>query len=124
MNGSTTPPILGGPLHNPLTLCVDEIPSPFPLPLTSPTPQAFNPYKYTVVFDPYYQTQEDKKKKKMQKFNIHGLGPAVKLFHSPEVGTEMKAGDRAIAKEHEVEEDLFKLRRGTKRKRGVVHNAA
>jgi hypothetical protein len=124
INGSATPPTLGGPLHNPLTLGVDEIPSPFPLPLASPTPQAFNPYKYTVVFDPYYQTQEDKKKKKMQKFNIHGLGPAVKLFHSPEVGTEMKASDRAIAKEDEVEEDLFKLRRGTKRKRGVVHAAA
>ena len=57
----------------------------------------------------------------MQKFNIHGLGPAVKF---PEVGTEMKASDRAIAKEDEVEEDLFKLRRGTKRKRGVVHAAA
>jgi hypothetical protein len=36
----------------------------------------------------------------------------------------MKASDRAIAKEDEVEEDLFKLRRGTKRKRGVVHAAA
>ena len=60
----------------------------------------------------------------MQKFNIHGLGPAVKLFHSPEVGTEMKANDRAVAREEEVEEDLFKLRRGTKRKRAIMHTAS
>jgi hypothetical protein len=36
----------------------------------------------------------------------------------------MKASDRPIAKEHEVEEDMFKLRRGTKRKRGVIQGAA
>jgi len=122
-NGTTTPTTLGGPLYNPLTLCVDEIPSPFPLPLTSPTPQAVNPYRYSVVFDSYYQNNEDKKKKKQQKLNLHGLGPAVKIFHSIEVGIDMKITDRAVAKEHEVEEDLFKLRRGTKRKRGAVHAA-
>lgn len=35
----------------------------------------------------------------------------------------MKASDRSIAREDEVEDDLLMLRRGTKRKRGVVHSA-
>lgn len=36
----------------------------------------------------------------------------------------MKANDRAVAREEEVEEDLFKLRRGTKRKRAIMHTAS
>jgi hypothetical protein len=71
-------------------------------------------YKYTIIFNLYYQNYEDKKKKTLQKVNIHGLGPAVKVFHSPEVGMEMKVSDRPIVKEHKVEEDMFKPRRGTK----------
>ncbi|KZP30507.1 hypothetical protein FIBSPDRAFT_814801 [Athelia psychrophila] len=126
MNGTTgtPPPLFSGALLNPNTLLVDEIPSPFPLPLVSSTPQTHDPLRYTVVFDPYYADKEEKKTKNRKGVvvnkNLHGLGPALKIFNGPDGGAgEVKANYRAIAREHEVEEDLFKLRRGTKRKRGA-----
>jgi len=128
-NLSTPPPYFSGAgaLLNPNTLLVDEIPSPFPLPLVSSTPQAYDPYRYTVVFDSYYADKEERRPKNRKGVvinkNLHGLGPSLKIFNGPDGGAGEKAGYRAIAKEHEVEEDLFKLRRGTKRKRGGVTTA-
>ena len=125
-NGSMTPATL---VPHSSTLSVDDIPSPFPLPLTSSTPQPFNHYKYTCVFEPFFQPLEEKGNKRGNKgkapghrlLGMHGLGPSVRLFHSPEVGSDQKPTDRAIARDEEVEHDLMEMRRGTKRKRNAVH---
>lgn len=99
---------IGLVLHS-STLSIDDIPSAFPLPLTSSTPQPFNHHKYMSIFNPFFQPLEEKgprrgggsgsgegnkgKKPALRFLGTHRLGPSVRLFCSPEVGSDQRVSD-------------------------------
>ncbi|KAG2011346.1 hypothetical protein CC2G_011479 [Coprinopsis cinerea AmutBmut pab1-1] len=98
-------PITSGPFLNPHSLSVDEIPSPFPLALTSTTtPSNANPAGGTGG-----GTTNGRRRPKgggaHQHQNIGGLGKSITML--------------GASKDNEIESDLGDIRRGNKRRRAV-----
>ncbi|KIJ20592.1 hypothetical protein PAXINDRAFT_124901 [Paxillus involutus ATCC 200175] len=103
-NGSTTP-ITAGPLTNPHSLSVDEIPSPFPFPLTAVT--LSNGHHSTAGGGGGGSNGSRRRNKGNSSHpnmvGVGGLGKSL-AFLGP-------------SKDTEVEADLMEIRRGTKRRR-------
>lgn len=101
-NGSTTP-ITSGPLMNPHSLSVDEIPSPFPFPLTSVTLP--NGVASSAGAGPNNGNRRRPKGGGTHQgmIGVGGLGKSL-AFLGP-------------CKDAEVDADLIEIRRGTKRRR-------
>ena len=95
----TSGPITTGPFLNPHSLSVDELPSPFPLPLVSAHSSTGNGYGGTT--GPNNGRKRNRGGKEAQA--IGGLGKSL-LYLSP-------------CKDPEVEADLIEIRRGSKRRR-------
>lgn len=104
-NGSTTP-ITTGPLTNPHSLSVDELPSPFPFPLTS-----------VVLANGHHSSSGGAGGNGSRRRN-KGSGP-----HQSTVGVGGLGKSLAMlgsCKDLEIEADLFEIRRGTKRRRAAA----
>ncbi|KAF9219731.1 hypothetical protein BS17DRAFT_740199 [Gyrodon lividus] len=104
VNGSTTP-ITSGPLTNPHSLSVDEIPSPFPFPLTSVTlPNGHHSASGGGAGGSNGNRRRNKGSSSHQSMvGVGGLGKSL-AFLGP-------------SKDNEIEADLIEIRRGTKRRR-------
>ncbi|KAH0836453.1 hypothetical protein J3R83DRAFT_8060 [Lanmaoa asiatica] len=105
-NGSTTP-ITSGPLTNPHSLSVDEIPSPFPFPLTSVT----LPNGHVTSGAGSGPNNGNRRRNKgtgthQGMVGVGGLGKSL-AFLGP-------------SKDTEIEADLIEIRRGTKRRRAAA----
>jgi len=105
-NGSVTP-ITSGPLTNPHSLSVDEIPSPFPFPLTAVT--LTNGHVASGAGGA--PTNGNRRRNKgggthQGMIGVGGLGKSI--------------GFLAPCKDTEIEADLIEIRRGTKRRRAAA----
>lgn len=103
---STTPnsnpgPVTTGPLINPHSLSVDELPSPFPLPLTST--QLPNGTFATNL------TANGRRRNKAGGFQTQTIG-----------GLGKSLAALSTCKEFEIEADLGDIRRGNKRRRNAA----
>ncbi|KAI6124864.1 hypothetical protein EV401DRAFT_2259566 [Pisolithus croceorrhizus] len=104
-NGSTTP-ITTGPVSNPHSLSVDEIPSPFPFPLTSVT--LTNGHHSTTGGGPGGNGSRRRAK----------VGSGQSTISSGALGKSLVVLGQC--KDIEIEADLFEIRRGTKRRRAAA----
>ncbi|KAI6167306.1 hypothetical protein EDD17DRAFT_1539785 [Pisolithus thermaeus] len=104
-NGSATP-ITTGPVSNPHSLSVDEIPSPFPFPLTSVT--LTNGHHSTTGGGPGGNGSRRRAK----------VGPGQSTIGSGALGKSLVMLGQC--KDIEIEADLFEIRRGTKRRRAAA----
>lgn len=100
-------PITSGPLTNPHSLSVDEIPSPFPFPLTSVT----LPNGHVVSGPGNGPNNGNRRRNKgggthQGMVGVGGLGKSL-AFLGP-------------SKDTEIEADLIEIRRGTKRRRAAA----
>lgn len=93
--------ILSGPFLNPHSLSVDELPSPYPLPLTS---------SHLVGGASTTTSRKRTKGSGKDSQNIGALGKSLTML--------------AQAKETEIEQDLGEIRRGNKRRRVAAGGAA
>ena len=94
-------PITTGPFLNPHSLSVDELPSPYPLPLTS---------SHLVGGTSTTTSRKRTKGSGKDSQNIGALGKSLTML--------------AQAKETEIEQDLGEIRRGNKRRRVAAGGAA
>ncbi|KIJ65188.1 hypothetical protein HYDPIDRAFT_111082 [Hydnomerulius pinastri MD-312] len=106
-NGSTTP-ITSGPFTNPHSLSVDEIPSPFPFPLTSVT---LNNGHHATSGGGGGGSNGSRRRNKAggshpSMVGVGGLGKSLAFLGS--------------SKDTEIEADLIEIRRGTKRRRAAA----
>ncbi|KAE9411454.1 hypothetical protein BT96DRAFT_952504 [Gymnopus androsaceus JB14] len=102
-------PITSGPFLNPHSLSVDEIPSPFPLPLTSttiPVGGGAAVINATPSANPSGGRRRPKGSGTHQSQAIGGLGKSLAML--------------SASKETEIEADLGEIRRGNKRRRAAV----
>lgn len=109
-NGSTTP-ITSGPLTNPHSLSVDEIPSPFPFPLTAVTLTT----GHAASGPGGGLTNGNRRRNKgggthQGMIGVGGLGKSIGFLTS--------------CKDTEIEADLIEIRRGTKRRRAAAGSSA
>lgn len=105
-NGSMTP-ITSGPLTNPHSLSVDEIPSPFPFPLTSVT----LPNGHVASSAGAGPNNGNRRRNKgggthQGMIGVGGLGKSLAFLGQ--------------SKDVEIEADLIEIRRGTKRRRAAA----
>ncbi|TFK39476.1 hypothetical protein BDQ12DRAFT_681847 [Crucibulum laeve] len=104
-------PITTGPFLNPHSLAVDELPSPFPLPLTSTT--APNGGAAAAANTGVPQTGGRRRPKGAgahQSLAVGGLGKSLLMLTG--------------SKESEIDNDLGEIRRGNKRRRAVASSLA
>ncbi|KAI0046526.1 hypothetical protein FA95DRAFT_1559986 [Auriscalpium vulgare] len=98
-------PVVSGPITNPHSLAVDELPSPFPLPLTATSAPATTAGGATGV--------TGRRRAKGGGFQVQAVG-----------GLGKSGAGLAACKETEIESDLGEIRRGNKRRRAAVSAAA
>lgn len=103
----TSEPITAGPFLNPHSLSVDELPSPFPLPLTSTHLNAGASY------GPAVTTTNGRRRPKGAGRDPQAIG-----------GLGKSIGFLAACKEPEIDHDLGEIRRGNKRRRTAATNSA
>ncbi|KIK62085.1 hypothetical protein GYMLUDRAFT_563363 [Collybiopsis luxurians FD-317 M1] len=104
-------PITSGPFLNPHSLSVDEIPSPFPLPLTSTViPTGSGGASGTAGTTSTGGRRKPKGSGTHQSQAIGGLGKSLAMLSS--------------SRETEIEADLGEIRRGNKRRRAAVVGSA
>lgn len=97
-------PITTGPFLNPHSLSIDELPSPFPLPLVS-THLSYGS-GYGGASGPNSSRKRNRGGKEAQA--IGGLGKSLSFL--------------STCKEPEIEADLIEIRRGSKRRRTAAAN--
>ena len=100
-NGTVPGPVAVGPLVNPHSLSIDELPSPFPLPLTS-TQLPYGSSGTTTGGN-------GRKRNKGGGFQAQIAG-----------GLGKSGGGLSSAKDFEIEADLGEIRRGNKRRRAAA----
>jgi len=108
MNGITSissGPVTSGPFTNPHSLSVDELPSPYPLPLTSTHPSAGGSYGGPVTQAP---SKRRAKGGGREAQSLGGLGKSMQVFAHP-------------IRESEIEHDLGIIRRQSKRRRAAAN---
>lgn len=95
-----------GPFLNPHSLSVDELPSPYPLPLTSIHTNVGNNYGPPATGNNGRRRQKGAGREAQ---TVGGLGKSIAYLSS--------------CKEAEIEHDLGEIRRGNKRRRAAAANS-
>ncbi|TFY61531.1 hypothetical protein EVJ58_g4454 [Rhodofomes roseus] len=102
----TAGPITSGPFLNPHSLAVDELPSPFPLPLTSTHMSHTSGYAYGASTTGAGNGKRRARGGARETQAVGGLGKSLLLLNT--------------VKDQDVEHDLMEIRRGNKRRRAVT----